>query len=82
MAAACDDGIGIIARWMRREDDGWDVDVMDTEADHGMLRIVTFGEEEPVPPSPPESLLTANSLAQPTPDGVGEPSIQPRKDRA
>tara|TARA_R110002050_G_scaffold191532_4_gene326319 strand:- start:459 stop:698 length:240 start_codon:yes stop_codon:yes gene_type:complete len=60
MAAACDDGIGIIARWMRREDDGWNVDAMDTESDQGMRRVTDFGDEEPVPHAPPESLFPAN----------------------
>jgi hypothetical protein len=53
MAAACDDGIGILARWVRRDDgSGWDVFAMDTEG-AGLLPVTDFGEEECVPPEPP-----------------------------
>lgn len=54
LAATCDDGIGVIARWTRREDGGWDVEAMDTEGTKGMERVTDFSEGECVPPEPPE----------------------------
>lgn len=53
LAAACDDGIGIIARWTLREDGKWDVEAMDTESTDGMQPVTEFSEEEPVPATPP-----------------------------
>lgn len=53
LAASCDDGIGIIARWTLREDSGWDVAAMDTEAEDGMKPITDFHEGECVPATPP-----------------------------
>lgn len=52
LAATCDDGIGVIARWTRREDRGWDVQAMDTEGG-GMQPITDFHEGECVPATPP-----------------------------
>lgn len=52
MAATCDDGIGVIARWTRNADDSWKVTAMDTEGgEWETVRI--FGDEETVPPEPP-----------------------------
>jgi hypothetical protein len=52
MAATCDDGIGVIARWTRNTDDSWKVTAMDTEGgEWETVRI--FGDEETVPPEPP-----------------------------
>ncbi len=52
LAAACDEGIGIIARWVRRPKGGWDVFATDTEqADMTLIRDF---EEECVPPTPPD----------------------------
>jgi hypothetical protein len=55
LAAACDDGIGIIARWTRREDGAWDVEAMDTEGTDGMKPVTEFDEGESVPPEPPSA---------------------------
>lgn len=59
LAASCEDGIGIIARWTIREDGGWDVTAMDTEGDGGMEPVTDFGEEECIPATPPEEYLAA-----------------------
>lgn len=55
LAACCVDGIGVIARWERREDGGWDVSAMDTEGE-GMKPVTDFHEGESVPPTPPAFL--------------------------
>jgi hypothetical protein len=55
LAAACDDGIGIIARWTR-DGDKWVVEAMDTENNEGMQLITDFHERECVPPEPPETV--------------------------
>jgi len=51
MAAADCDGIGVIARWVKRGS-GWRVFATDTEQ-CGMVPIDDFGEEECVPSEPP-----------------------------
>lgn len=53
LAATCVDGIGCIARWVRREEGGWDVSAMDTEGGAGMQPVTDWHEGEPVPPEPP-----------------------------
>ncbi len=53
LAATCADGIGVIARWTRREGGGWDVEAMDTEGEEGMQPVTDFHEGEPVPATPP-----------------------------
>lgn len=53
LAACSADGIGVIARWMLRENGGWDVTAMDTEGAGGMQPVTDFHEGESVPPAPP-----------------------------
>ncbi len=52
MAAACDDGIGVIASWTKLESGEWQVRAMDTEGG-GWEAITDFHEGESVPPEPP-----------------------------
>jgi hypothetical protein len=62
LAATCDDGVGIIARWVMRTDGTWKVTAMDTEG--GEWEVVRFfGEGEPIPPEPPTDFddLSANA---------------------
>ena len=52
MAAANCDGIGVIARWVKKGNK-WEVSAIDTES--GEMELITdFGEEECVPYLPPE----------------------------
>lgn len=64
LAATCEDGIGIIARWTRHErgEGGWDVEAMDTES-CDMEFVTDFHEGEPVPPEPPTVFDDANNKA-------------------
>jgi hypothetical protein len=67
LAATCDDGVGIIARWVMRTDGTWKVTAMDTEG--GEWEVVRFfGEGEPIPPEPPTDFddLPANDKDQAT----------------
>jgi hypothetical protein len=59
LASTSEDGIGIIARWMRRDDGTWAVTAMDTEGKGGMKRVTDFHEGEPVPPTPPDVVFPA-----------------------
>lgn len=52
LAASCVDGIGVMARWMRRDDGTWEVKAVDTESDD-MKPVTDFHEGESVPPEPP-----------------------------
>lgn len=55
LAATSADGIGIMARWMRREDGGWVVSAVDTESEE-MKPVTDFHEGESVPQTPPARL--------------------------
>lgn len=63
LAASCCDGIGIIARWTRREDGTWEVWAWDTEMQGEMTEVVNFGDDEPVPPTPPTVFDDVNNQA-------------------
>lgn len=52
MAAGNCDGIGVIARWRKRQDGNWSVYATDTEQAH-MSFIHKFDEDECVPENPP-----------------------------
>ncbi len=62
MATTCEDGIGIIARWLKRAPASrfevplgheWIVSAMDTEGG-GMKPVTEFLDNEVVPPEPPD----------------------------
>ena len=52
-AASQCDGIGILAKWILQKDGSWKVYAIDTEGADGFEEVTEFGEEEPVPPTPP-----------------------------
>ena len=63
MAAACFDGIGVIARWtLHWNPEGtavyWEVKAMDTEGDGSMQTVTDLSEEESVPQIPPIYLIS------------------------
>lgn len=53
LAATCIDGIGCMAQWLRQLDGTWEVWAWDTEGQGEMTRVINFGDDEPVPPTPP-----------------------------
>ncbi len=53
LAATCEDGIGVMARWKLRCDDTWDVSAVDTESTDGMRPVTDFHDGECVSPMPP-----------------------------
>lgn len=68
LAATCEDGIGVIARWTRRADGGWDVQAMDTEG--GMQPVTDFHEGECVPSTPPTITAESQPVARADDDEV------------
>jgi hypothetical protein len=53
LGATCEEGIGVIARWVRLDGDMWEVEAIDTESGGWDLVAIFNDEDDIIPPSPP-----------------------------